>query len=304
MRKTGWWVLLLAIVGLAAGCKEVPTQAAPAAPTGACANPKVAPSGPIRITSGGLQRTYLLSLPSPLPTKPAPVIVNLHGAGSDKGQQAVYSQLAVKGPARGFVVVTPDATGQPQQWNIIGQTKSDDVKFIDDLIVDLATRACIDPTRLYATGISSGAAMSSVLACREGERFRAIAPVAGVVFFGPVCSAGPPVTVIAFHGTQDPILPYNGGPVFGGGGTRYPGVAPAMAGWATRGGCKSSPETEAISQHVTLQRWPGCTGGATVELYVVDGGGHTWPGSIPVRLLGVTTTEINATDILLDAFSR
>ena len=190
MRKTAWWVLLLAIVGLAAACKEVPTQAAPAAPTGACANPKAAPSGPITITSGGLQRTYLLSLPSPLPTKPAPVIVNLHGAGSDKEQQAVYSQLAVKGPARGFVVVTPDATGQPQQWNIIGQTKSDDVKFIDDLIVDLATRACIDPARLYATGISSGAAMSSVLACRQGERFRAIAPVAGVVFFGPVCSAG------------------------------------------------------------------------------------------------------------------
>ena len=136
MRKTAWWVLLLAIVGLAAACKEVPTQSAPAAPTGACANPKAAPSGPITISSGGLQRTYLLSLPSPLPTKPAPVIVNLHGAGSDKEQQAVYSQLAVKGPARGFVVVTPDATGQPQQWNIIGQTKSDDVKFIDDLIVD------------------------------------------------------------------------------------------------------------------------------------------------------------------------
>ena len=27
-------------------------------------------------------------------------------------------------------------------------------------------------------------------------------------------------------------------------------------------------------------------------------------GSIPVRLLGVTTTEINATDILLDTFGR
>ena len=57
----------------------------------------------------------------------------------------MYSQLAVKGPSRGFVVVTPDATGQPQQWNIIGQTKSDDVKFIDDLIVDLATRGVHRP---------------------------------------------------------------------------------------------------------------------------------------------------------------
>jgi polyhydroxybutyrate depolymerase len=146
------------------------------------------------------------------------------------------------------------------------------VKFIDDLVVDLATRACVDPARLYATGISSGAAMSSVLACRQGERFRAIAPVAGVVVFGPVRSGGPPLTVIAFHGTQDPILPYNGGPVFGGGGTSYPGVAPAMAGWAARGGCKASPETEAVSQHVTLQRWPGCSGGDRRALPSTGGG--------------------------------
>ena len=304
MRNTARWVLLVAFLGLAVGCKQVPTQTTAQSPTGACANPKPAPAGPITITSGGLQRTYLLALPSPLPTRPAPVIVNLHGAGSDKEQEAVYSQLALKGPERGFVVVTPDATGQPQQWNIVGQTKSDDVKFIDDLIVDLATRACIDPTQLYAAGISSGAAMSSVMACREGNRFRAIAPVSGVVFFGPLCSGGPPVTVIAFHGTQDPILPYNGGPVFGGGGVTYPGVAPAMAGWAERGECSPKAEMTAVSAHVTLQRWPGCAAGTTVELYVVNGGGHTWPGSIPVRLLGVTTDEINATDILLDAFSR
>ena len=298
------WVLLVALLGLAAGCKQVPTAASPPSATGPCASPRPGPSGPITISSGGLQRSYLLSLPSPPPSRPAPIIVNLHGAGSDKEQQAIYSQLAVKGPARGFVVVTPDATGQPRQWNIVGQTKSDDVAFVDDLIADVASRACVDQSRLYATGISSGAAMSSVLACKEGDRFRAIAPVAGVVFFGPACSAGPPVTVIAFHGAQDPVLPYNGGPVFGGGGMLYPGVAPAMAGWAARGGCTSPPQNLRISAHVTLETWPSCQTGTTVELYVVDGGGHTWPGSVPVRLLGVTTQEINATDIMLDAFSR
>ena len=112
MQKWAWWVLLVALLGLAVGCKQVPTPAAPAASAGPCANPQPAPTRPITITSGGLQRTYLLSLPSPLPTKPAPVIVNLHGAGSNKEQQALYSGLATKGPQRGFVVVTPDATGQ------------------------------------------------------------------------------------------------------------------------------------------------------------------------------------------------
>jgi polyhydroxybutyrate depolymerase len=304
VRKTAWWVLLLALLGLAVGCKEVTTTTAPAAPAGACANPKPAPTGPITITSGGLQRTYLLALPTPLPTKPAPVIVNLHGAGSNKEQQAVYSDLAAKGPERGFVVVTPDATGQPRQWNVIGQTKSDDLTFINDLLTDLKTRACIDGSRLYATGISSGAAMSSILACKKADRFRVIAPVDGVVFFPWECTDGPPVSVIAFHGTKDPILPFNGGPIFSGGGATYPGAPPAMDGWAERGGCSSPPETEQVSPHVTLQRWAGCAAGTTVELYVVVGGGHTWPGAFPVPLLGPTTDEINATDIILDAFSQ
>ncbi len=132
-------MLLLALVALAAGCKEVPTQGAAPAPSRPCSAPQPVPTGPITISSGGLQRTYLLSVPSPPPTTPARLIVNLHGAGSNAQQQAVYSGLATKGPARGFVVVTPDATGQPQQWNVVGQTKADDVTFIHDLLTDVAT---------------------------------------------------------------------------------------------------------------------------------------------------------------------
>ncbi len=294
--------VLLLTASLLGGCKEAAPGAAPT--TRACAARGPAPSGPITITSGGAQRTYLLAVPDPAPSTPAPVILNLHGAGSNAVQQALYSDLAVKGPARGFVVVTPDATGQPRQWNVIGQTQANDVSFLDDLLADVATRACIDETRTFATGISSGAAMSSLLACEQGDRFRSIAPVAGVIFFNWACADGPPVSVIAFHGTDDPVLPYAGGPIFGGGGTSYPGAPPAMDGWASRAHCATTPERTAASAHVTLERWTGCAAGTTVELYIVEGGGHTWPGARPVPLLGATTEEINATDIILDAFSQ
>jgi polyhydroxybutyrate depolymerase len=297
-------VLVLALVALAAGCKEVPTQGAAPAPSKPCSAPPPVPTGPITISSGGLQRTYLLSVPSPPPTTPARLIVNLHGAGSDAQEQAIYSGLATKGPARGFVVVSPDATGQPQQWNIVGQTKSDDVTFVHDLLTDVAKRACVDTTHVYATGISSGAAMSSLLACKDGARFVTIAPVSGVAYLPFACAEGPPVNVIAFHGTKDFVLPYNGGSVFGGGGLSYPGAPQGMAGWADRDACAATPDKTAVSAHVTLEQWQGCAQGATVEMYVIDGGGHTWPGAFPVPLLGETTTEINATEIILDAFSR
>ncbi len=297
-------MLLVPLVAIAAGCRDVPTQgAAPASPA-SCSSPQPAPTGPITITSGGSPRTYLLSVPSPPPKTPARLIVNLHGAGSNAQQQAVYSGLATKGPARGFVVVTPDATGQPKQWNVVGQTTADDVTFIHDLLADVAQRACVDTTHVYATGLSSGAAMSSLLACKDGERFTTIAPVSGVVFLPFECAEGPPVNVIAFHGTSDFVLPYNGGSVFGGGGLSYPGAPRGWPAGLIANACTATPDQRAVSAHVTLEQWPRCAQGATVEIYVIDGGGHTWPGAFPVPLLGATTTEINATDIILDAFSR
>ena len=133
--------------------------------------------------------------PSLRRAEPAPVILNLHGAGSNAAEQDLYSDLAVRGPARGFVIVAPDGTGQPRQWNIVVTTEADDVAFIGDILADVAKRACIDPSRTYSTGMSSGAAMSSLLACEENGPIRAIAPVAGVVYLSFLCDAGPPRTV-------------------------------------------------------------------------------------------------------------
>ena len=280
-----------------------PLGVSPAPPAGdPCVTSTPAPQGPIILTSGGLERTYRLTLPDPPPSKPAPVILNLHGAGSTAVEQDLYSDLAVRGPARGFVIVTPNGTGQPRQWNIVVTTQADDAAFIDDVLEDVAKRACIDPSRTYSTGMSSGAAMSSLLACEEDGSVRTIAPVAGVIYLSFLCDAGPPRSVIAFHGTDDGVLPYGGGPIPGAA-VPYPGVAPAMAGWAKRAHCAPTPARTQASPHVTLERWTGCADGTTVELYIIDGGGHTWPGAVSVPYLGETTDEISATDILLDAFS-
>ena len=75
---------------------------------------------------------------------------------------------------------------------------------------------CIDPVRVFATGISNGAMFSTVLACALPGRFAAIAPVSGVNATA-ACRAGTPrVSVLAFHGTADPIVPYQGGDYFSG----------------------------------------------------------------------------------------
>jgi len=255
-------------------------------------------------------REYRLAVPDDYTgEKPLPLVLNYHGLGSNAEQQAVYSELEEKGPARGYIVITPQ--GQTlagfRLWNVLPELASpDDVGFTGALIDTAAAALCIDTRRVYATGMSNGGGMSAYLGCNLGSRLAAIAPVAGVSLeFGP-CTSEERVPVIAFHGQQDAIVPYFGGPL----GILLlqdrilPQVEEAVAEWGDRDGCKPRPKIKMVSEHVQLTDYSGCDGKTDVQLYSVSGGGHTWPGSIPVGPLGETTTEINAADLLLDFFGK
>ena len=127
-----------------------------------------------------------------------------------------------------------------------------------------------------------------------------------------VCDAGAPrVSVLAFHGTADPIVPYQGGDYFAGAAAgRTPGRAQALpvddaaAAWAAFDGCGTPPTPTWVAADVQHLVWPDCPANGTVELYRIVGGGHTWPGSVPVRAtrLGSTTPSISATALMLDFF--
>ena len=70
-------------------------------------------------------------------------------------------------------------------------------------------RACARTSaRVYATGFSGGARMSSLLACRLNARIAAIAPMAGLALARPVRGASLPV--LTFHGLADPQNTYDG----------------------------------------------------------------------------------------------
>jgi polyhydroxybutyrate depolymerase len=50
-----------------------------------------------------------------------------------------------------------------------------------------------------------------------------------------------------------------------------------MAWWARQAGCGTSPSPQRVAADTVLLRFP-CPGRAAVDLYRIDGGGHTWPG--------------------------
>ncbi len=254
------------------------------------------------LASGGLQRTYILHVPPSYDgVRRTPLVLNFHGFGSNARQQAIYSGLPGKGDSAGFIVVTPNGTGAPQRWNLVPVGGVDDVAFVRDLLDHLESQLCIDTQRVFAAGISNGSAFSLRAACAMPDRIDAVAAVAAL-YLPLSCGGGRPIGVIAFHGTDDPCVPFNGGTSKCGLGLPVPSVETAAADWAKHDGCNAEPARQALSAHVRTIAYSECGDDAAVVLYVVEGGGHTWPGSIDVPRLGATTHEVNATDQIWDFF--
>ena len=74
-----------------------------------------------------------------------------------------------------------------------------------------------------------------------------------------------------------------------------------MARWASHNRCKAKPVTKKISATVEERIWQGCA--APTELYVIAGGGHTWPGICYPGMeetFGMCTNDIEATPLMMD----
>ena len=69
-----------------------------------------------------------------------------------------------------------------------------------------------------------------------------------------------------------------------------------MQNWADHNGCSPEATEEAISPEVTRYTYNQCV--APVTWYKVEGGGHTWPGGVPFPILGLTTEDIDASELI------
>ena len=75
-----------------------------------------------------------------------------------------------------------------------------------------------------------------------------------------------------------------------------------LARWAAPDHCDSNFRDVRLSSEVRRRTWSGCDRGSAVVFYIIDGGGHTWPGSIPIARLGKTTDQIDASATIWQFF--
>ncbi len=253
--------------------------AAPATTAGCGAAPAAAPvAGPRVLRHDGAERTYLLALPTGYDGRtPAPVVLDFHGFKADKETQEGRSAMGRLGADRGFVVVTPDALGEPRRWNTPGAPEAaDDFGFVAALLDDLGAQLCLDPGRVYAAGHSNGAEFAAALVCRQAPRFAGVAMVSSTSL--ATCPPGTAPATMAVHGTADPSVPYAGG-VISGSTTRVPPATRVIDEYARRYACAPAVLRTVAGMGVERSRRTGCAGGAEVVLDTVVGGTHAWPSS-------------------------
>lgn len=279
-----------------------------------CAGKTITATGDrtLTLSSGGLSRTaYVHVPPSYVDTTGAMLILNFHGFTNTAGEQRVISRMDASSDKHGYIAVYPE--GVATSWNAgdccgTAWTNSvDDVAFVKALLGQLEDDYCVDPKRVYSTGYSNGGFLSYRLACEMADTFAAIAPVAGEMGIDPAsCKPSRAVPVLDFHGTSDPIVPYNGGtpvvPIDLAGVLDFRSTAVSISTWRQKDGCLGTGTVIYAHGDATCTRYDTCLTGSEVVACAIDGGGHTWPGGVPIPIVGKTSTDISATETMVSFF--
>jgi len=254
----------------------------------------------------GMTRTYRLHTP-PGADGPLPLVFNFHGYGGTGADEETLSGMDSAADTLHFVVVYPN--GIDKHWRF-GLSEISDVDFVNAVIDHLADSGAVDPSRVYATGLSDGGFFSIYLGCLSATRMAAIAPVAasmtGLQAIG--CAVSPHIPVMLTFGTDDPIVSWGGKTSASG---KLLSVDATIGVWADHLGVSTDPTRDELlpdrdpndGSRAHLRVY----GDGELQLYAIEGGGHTWPGGeqyLPVWAVGHTNRDYDASEAILDFFSR
>jgi polyhydroxybutyrate depolymerase len=229
----------------------------------------------------GETRIYDLHVPPSYDgTTPIPLVLDIHGWLSSKSGQRFFSNFEALSDAEGFAVVWPQGLfglpGNPEgfnppagpSWNAgfccgaAVTERPDDVGFLRTLVEAVARDVAIDRSRVYATGLSNGGAMTQRLACEAADLFAAAAPVSFPIALLPLDSCVPsrPIAVLTFQGLTDVLVDYDGGGSF-------PSAAASFAHWRSQGSCGDDPlELEEVLGESRCDADTSCAAGVEVGL--------------------------------------
>jgi polyhydroxybutyrate depolymerase len=239
-------------------------------------------------------------------SRPAPLLLVLHGYESSGRDIEAYLHLGDAAERRGMISAYPDGTTDSKGsrfWNAtdyccdFDQSGVDDSKYLLDVVAAIKAHLAVDPKRIFLLGHSNGGFMSYRMACDHADVVAAIVSLSSATFANDAdCRPSEAVSVLEIHATADNVIAFKGG-----GPATFPGAEETVHKWARYDGCdpalSKSPKRVDVDAalsfkghraEATVQTSAGCRNRAAVELWTMHGGGHapTIADAFPDATLG------------------
>lgn len=235
-------------------------------------------------------------------SKPAPLLVMLHGYGATGAIEDTYLKLNAATDAHGMLYVHPDGkvdTTGKRYWNAtdaccdLGHTNVDDSAYIDAIIHATEAQYAVDEHRVFIVGHSNGGFMAYRMACDHADEIAGIVSLEAATWADSAkCKPSQPVSVLEVHGTGDKTISYDGASIM----ATYPSAPETVAAWAKNDGCgpesvDPGPSPVAIEQGAvppSVTSYASCEKSSAVQLWTQPGGPHIplWSATFDDQILG------------------
>lgn len=208
-----------------------------------------------------------------------------------------------------------DANLAKDVWQGVPNVTTNDTQFTNDILNQIESLYCINPSRITATGKSDGGGFVNVLACDAelSKRIAAYAPVSGAYYIDTLpclpstvsipCSATrKDIPILAFHGGNDTTISYLGGERKN---ECLPTIPHFIQEWAIRDGLGVSNVTTPVAADTVAYTFGRGAETGSVGLIYESNIGHDWPSTEPNAdntVAGHHVANYNATPIILKFF--
>ena len=243
------------------------------------------------INHDGVNRTYYVSYPNNS-NEPVPLIINMHGFGSNAQEQQLYSEMDEFAHPQNIAVVYPQ--GFNNSWNVFTFWDTgpyDDVEFISLMIDAIAQNFDIDLDKIYACGMSNGGYMAYRLACDLSDQITAFGSVTGnfMINGGSLNDCqdqNRDIPIIHLHGTSDTVVNYYP-PSFDNALT----VGESIEFWSEYNNL-TDELVESFNSSVEIYTYSNESTPTKFVHYKIYGGNHEWFGSAWAVNWGFNTSQV------------
>jgi polyhydroxybutyrate depolymerase len=287
-------------------------------------------------------RTYVVHLPQGYDSQQRyPVVILLHGLNQDAAEMARLTHFNELADRDSIIAVYPNAISG--RWTLGGggrepgpyrrgpyrrpgirgpgyppppraespdrreaAPRNQDMQFLHRLFDRVTTNYSVDTRRIYVAGLGEGGFMAIRMGCTMADRIAAIALVGAAMPRMQNCIPSRPLPALLMNGTDDPIVPYDGGR-YKDGMIRLLSAEDSAKEWARLNHCSEKPSESKLpalpgrGKDTKVYLFAGCQENAQVALYSVKNGGHTWPGGeqyMSEKEVGKTSHALNANETI------